>query len=102
MHAWKGATVIRRSDDDGVELDNSVGVYGVGILPVSQQFDLFGRVGYHNSESNVAEEDGVAFGGGAQFNVNERFGVRAEYTRLEGDDDAVDTFGASAVFKFGR
>jgi hypothetical protein len=89
-------------DDDGVELDNSVGVYGVGILPVSQQFDLFGRVGYHNSESNVAEEDGVAFGGGAQFNVNERFGVRAEYTRLEGDDDAVDTFGASAVFKFGR
>ena len=89
-------------DDDGVELDNSVGVYGVGILPVSQQFDLFGRVGYHSSESNVAEEDGVAFGGGAQFNVNERFGVRAEYTRLVGDDDAVDTFGASAVFKFGR
>src|SRR5262245_7144209 len=38
-------------DDEGVELDNSVGVYGVGILPVSSQVDLFGRVGYHNSES---------------------------------------------------
>ena len=88
-------------DDGGVELDNSVAVYGVGILPVSPQFELFGRVGYHNSESNVGEEDGVAFGAGAQFNVNERFGIRGEYTRLEGDDEGVDTFGASAVFKFG-
>ncbi|MGE0046371.1 MAG: porin family protein, partial [Hyphomonadaceae bacterium] len=88
-------------DDDPVELDSSWGVYGVGILPVSPEFDLFARVGYHNTEVSggpiTVEEDGVAYGAGAQWNLSDRFGIRGEYTRLEGDDDGVDTFGLSGV-----
>lgn len=97
-------------DDDiggvDVELDNSFGVYGVGVLPVTPRVDLFGRVGYHNTEVSgggfTAEADGVAFGGGAQWNVSDRFGIRGEYTRLEGDDDGVNTFGVSGVWRLGR
>jgi opacity protein-like surface antigen len=89
-------------DDDGVELDNSVGVYGVGILPVSPEFDLFARVGYHNTEFNAGEDDGIAYGAGAQWNITERFGIRGEYTRLDSDEEEVDTYGASVVYKFGR
>lgn len=92
-------------EDDNVELDNAYGVYAVGFLPVAPEVDLFGRVGYHNTEFSgggvSAEADGVGFGGGVQWNVSDRFAVRGEYTRLEGDDDGVNTFGVSGVWKLG-
>ncbi|MGE0829956.1 MAG: porin family protein [Hyphomonadaceae bacterium] len=93
-------------DDDGVELDNSYGVYGVGIVPLSPSLEAFGRVGYHNTEVSdgvvSVEQDGVGYGGGLQWNVSDRFGIRGEYTRLEGDDDGVNTFGVGGVWKFGQ
>jgi opacity protein-like surface antigen len=91
-----------------VELDHAVGVFGVGILPIAPNFDVFGRVGYGQVKASAsipgvgvsADEDGVAYGGGAQYMFTEKFGVRADYTRLEGEDDGVDTVSASAVVKF--
>lgn len=91
-----------------VELDHAVGVFAVGILPVAPNLDVFGRVGYGQIEASAsvpgfsasADEDGVAFGGGAQYMFTPKFGVRGDYTRLEGEDDGVDTFAASAVVKF--
>jgi hypothetical protein len=50
--------------------------------------------------STSADADGVAFGGGAQYMFTPKFGMRGDYTRLEGEDDGVDTFAASAVVKF--
>ncbi|MBL8557539.1 MAG: porin family protein [Hyphomonadaceae bacterium] len=91
-----------------VELDHAIGVFGVGILPVTPNFEVFGRVGYGQVKASAsvpgfavsADEDGFAFGGGAQYMFTDKFGVRGDYTRLEGDDDGVNTFSASAVIKF--
>jgi len=91
-----------------VELDHAVGVFGVGILPVTPQFDIFGRVGYGQVKASAsvpgfnvaADEDGFAYGAGAQYMLTPKFGLRGDYTRLEGQDDGVDTISASAVVKF--
>lgn len=91
------------ADDGDVELDRAYGAYVRAILPVGERFDLHGRVGYNTSEFSTplgdVDGDGVAYGVGATFNVSQRFGVRADYTRLEGDLET-DTFGVGAVMKF--
>lgn len=91
-----------------VDLDNQFGVYAVGWLPVSENFDLFGRIGYASIDaqgsfggfSAGADDDGAAVGVGAQYMFNDTWGVRGEYTRLASDDDGVDAVGVSAVARF--
>jgi opacity protein-like surface antigen len=91
-----------------VELNHQYGVYGIGFLPVGETVELFGRVGYAqiDAEGSVGpftagvEDEGVGFGGGAQWNFTPALGVRAEYTRLEGEDDGVNAWGVSGAFKF--
>ena len=101
--AVEGEGTFGVEDDDTVELEHAVGAYAVGILPLGQRFDLHGRVGYQQTEFDTplggADADGLAYGVGATFNVTERFGVRADYTRLEGDLDT-DTIGLGGVVKF--
>jgi hypothetical protein len=99
----EGEATFSVDDDDAVELDQAYAGYVVGRLPVSQSFDLLGRVGYQNAEFSTplgdADADGLGYGVGAQWNVNQTFGVRADYTRLEGDFD-VDTIGLGGVVSF--
>lgn len=91
-----------------VELDNAYGIYGVGYLPVSQNVDLFARAGWAQVEASGSagpltasiEEEGVGYGGGVQWRFGERVGLRAEYTRLEGEDNGVDTYGLSLATQF--
>lgn len=92
------------SKDDFGELDNAWGVYGVGTLPVTTNLSLLGRVGYQ--ETNIdgrngatdVDSHGLGAGVGAQYNMG-RFGVRGEYTRLQGDDD-IDSWSLGGVMKF--
>ncbi|HRP09424.1 MAG TPA: porin family protein [Terricaulis sp.] len=90
-------------NDDDVELDRAYGAYVRGILPINERFDLHGRVGYNQAEFSTpggdVDADGIAYGVGATFNVSQRFGIRADYTRLEGDLDT-DTIGLGGVVKF--
>lgn len=91
-----------------VELDYAAGIFGVGFLPITPTADLFGRIGYGAIEAEASaggltvsgDDDGFAFGGGAQFMLTPKLGVRGEYTRLEGEDDGADTFSVSGVVKF--
>ena len=91
-----------------VELDHEVGVFGVASLLVTPQFDIFARLGYGQVRASAsvpgvqvaADEEGVAFGAGAQFMLTPKFGVRGDDTRLEGRDDGVDAVSASAVVEF--
>jgi outer membrane immunogenic protein len=112
----EGEATFGVNDDDvdvlgtnvNVELDNAYGVYGVGYLPVSQNVDLFARAGWAKVEASGSsgpftaelEEDGVGVGAGVQWRFGERVGLRAEYTRLEGEDDGVDTYGLSLATQF--
>jgi outer membrane immunogenic protein len=96
-----------------VDLDSQYGAYAVGFLPITQRFELLGRVGWATIDAQGtlgdfqvgADDDGVAAGVGAQYHFTDSFAVRGDYTRLsaDGDDDGedgVDSFGVSGIWSF--
>jgi hypothetical protein len=90
-----------------VELDHAVAAYGVGVLPVSPTIDLFARAGFASLEADgafgvarQADGDGFAFGVGGQIMLTDRFGVRGDYTRIDGDEVEQNAFGVSGVVRF--
>jgi opacity protein-like surface antigen len=67
----EGEAPIGVDDDAGVDLDNSVGAFAVGRSPLGNTFGEHGRVGYQNVDLDTP---GI--------------GIRADYTRFEGDLDS--------------
>lgn len=101
--AVEGEATASVEDDDFVELEHAYGGYVLGILPAGP-VDLHARVGYQEAEFDIAtgadvDADGLGYGVGATWNVTPSFGIRADYTRLEGDFDT-DTFGLGGVVNF--
>lgn len=82
---------------DQAKLDNSEAIYAVGYLPITDDFDVFARVGYGNSNyssgpvlSRGFNEQSFNFGGGAQYFVDGMNGIRVDYTReAVTNDDSV-------------
>jgi len=74
-----------------VHLRHQEAIYGVGFLPVTPRFDLFGRVGYGHTSlkadapgvSVTGGQDSWNYGGGGQYFFDDKNGVRADYTRHE-------------------
>ena len=101
-------------DDDSYpggkfELDNSVAAFGVAQMPVSERVDLFARAGVAQNKyktsgpafSNSDSNDGVAYGAGAKVFLTERFGLRGDVTRYEGDNNKdADVISVGGVMKF--
>jgi hypothetical protein len=102
--AVEGEGSVGIDDDDGVELNHNVGAYAVGILPVSTNFDVHGRVGYQTTEIDTpfgnAEDDGLGYGVGATYRFGNGLGVRGDYTRLEGDEGEADAISLGATVNF--
>jgi outer membrane immunogenic protein len=91
-------------DDDGVELDNAIGGFAVGRLPLGDSgFGVHARAGYASVEVSTplggVEDDGVAWGAGASWQATPGLGIRADYTRFEGDEDA-DGISVAGVVNF--
>jgi outer membrane immunogenic protein len=91
-------------DDDDVELNHNLGAYVRGILPVSSNFDVHARVGYQTSEVETPlgdlDADGIAYGAGAEWRFTPSFGLRADWTRMEGDDEEADALSLGGVLNF--
>jgi len=91
-------------DDEGVDLNHNVGAYARGILPVTSNFDVHGRVGYTTSEYDTPlgdfEDDGLAYGAGAEYRFTPNLGIRADWTRLEGEDEDADAISLGGVLHF--
>lgn len=92
---------------DGViyELKSDYGVYGVVLWPMTDNADIFLRVGTGNTTIEVGGEDmdnnGVRYGAGAQFFFDGANGVRVDLTRFNLDDDIdADVYTVSYVRKF--
>lgn len=104
----KGDDVNVLGTDVDVDLKHEVGVFAVGYYPVTERFDIFGRVGYATSEikasgggfSDSTDIDGVAYGVGGQYFFTDKDGVRLDYTRHDSDDGEADVVGVSYVRKF--
>lgn len=91
-----------------VGYDYLVGAFAVGKIPVADNFDLLGRVGYYSAEvtaktlgaSSTDTIDGLALGVGGQYMLDEKNGVRLDYTYLDSDDGNADAFSLAYVRKF--
>lgn len=102
--AVEGEGSVGVDDDQGVELNHALGAYAVGIVPFgSSGFSAHGRLGYATAEVDTpfgdADDDGLSYGAGLGWNVTQNVGIRADYTRFEGDDDA-DAISLGASFNF--
>ena len=97
--------------DGSLEHEYDAAVYGVATLPVSENFEVFGRLGYGTTSIKAdvagftASEDGesVNYGVGANYFFDGRNGIRADITRRDFTDDAggeVDTYSLGYVRRF--
>ena len=97
--------------DGTVEHEYDAALYAVGTVPVSPNFELFGRVGYGTTSIKAdvagvsASEDGESlnYGAGANWFFDGQNGLRADWTRRDFTDDQggeIDTYGLSFVRRF--
>ena len=97
------------NDDFAVEL-NDFAAFGVGVLPVGDHFEFFGKFGYGlwNVEvedlniDDVVEDDeyDIVYGGGMAIVFGKHFATRLEYERFEVDEtDSVDMASISLEFR---
>ncbi len=93
-----------------VELDYDVAGYVTGVVPVSQNFELFGRVGYGKTQlrskvfgmSSKDSDTSINWGAGANYFFDDNNGVRADWTRRDFRDNGgeADVWSVSFVRKF--
>jgi OmpA-OmpF porin, OOP family len=85
------------------------GLAVVGMIPLNEKFGLFGKVGAYMWDSTVSapgfgsvSDDGtdIMFGGGVNWNLTTRFGLRAEWERFDIDGDNIDFISIGAQFNF--
>lgn len=107
----KDQTVSFGGVDTKLEHQYDVAGYVVGTVPVNENFELFGRLGYGTTEVKAstagfaATEDGdsVNYGVGANYFLDGRNGIRADWTRRDFQEDnggELDTYGLSYVRRF--
>ncbi len=90
-----------------VEVDG-FGVAAVGIIPLNEQFGIFGKVGAYmwdasgGGAASGISDDGtdIMFGAGVGWNFTRSFGLRAEWERFDIDGDDVDFLSIGAQFNF--
>ena len=89
-------------DDDNVELDKEVGLFGVARWPLGERIDLFARAGVSHVDVTGGEDEGFAFGVGGNYWFTPVDGVRADITRHNVDDAGgdVDAFSVSYARRF--
>ncbi len=97
--------------DGSIEHEYDAAVYGVAKLPVNENLELFGRLGYGTTslKADVAgftatgDGDSVNYGVGANWFFDGQNGIRGDWTRRDFQDDGageVDTYGLSYVRRF--
>ncbi len=86
--------------------------FGVARLPLSERFNVLGRVGYHNTEFEAEFDDGVtvleqdfstdgiAYGVGAEYALSKKTSLRADYTRYDFDGADADAVSLAVKRKF--
>jgi outer membrane immunogenic protein len=116
--AVEGEASFGVADDDltigavtaNVEHEYDAAVYAVGILPVTPNFELFGRLGYGTTEIEAsaagvsASDSGESwnYGVGANYFIDDRNGIRADWTRRDFTNDGgeADVWSLGYVRKF--
>jgi hypothetical protein len=102
-----------------IKLNDEEALYGVGFLPLSNNFDLLARIGYGHqgakvtataagtttpiSVSDTAKGDSWNYGVGAQYHFDGQNGIRGDYTREEftqGNSGHADVWAVAYTHRF--
>lgn len=67
--------------DGPAELDYLVGAYAKGILPVADQFRLYGLAGFTEVDFDIDRESGFSYGAGAEYDLTPALALGADYMR---------------------
>ena len=104
-----------RPDDNtiapNVEVESSsYDLYAVGVQPVTDKLDLFGKLGLVRSDTEIEESEtsevsssstDLALGFGVEYNLSERFAIRSEFEWVDNDKSgAVRMVSLGGVFRF--
>ena len=90
-----------------IELDSIVGVSAVGILPLSDTFSFYGKLGvaqveFEDDDGDSADGSGVMFGVGAAFDISKTTTFNLEYMQYpDGDYDNSDIDVETNAFNLG-
>lgn len=89
------------------EVDSMFGIAAKGIIPASESFALYGKLGFakvtfEDSVGDKYKGDGLEYGVGAQFNVSEAAAIVLEYSFLpDADNDYWEIDVESEVISIG-
>lgn len=92
-----------------LEVDNYFGVYGKGILPLSEVVSIYGLVGFTSGKITASvpgisvsgSDSDVSFGIGADFAVSKSTAINVEWAKLfEGTGYKVDALSIGVNFTF--
>lgn len=87
--------------DGPTELEYLVGAYAKGILPVSEEFRLYGLAGFTEVDFDTDQESGFSYGGGAEFDIAPNLAVGADYMRyLDKSDYTFDAASVGVRYRF--
>lgn len=87
--------------DGPAELDYLVGAYAKGILPVADQFRLYGLAGFTEVDFDVDSESGFSYGAGAEFDLTPQLALGADYMRyLDKSDYDFDAVSVGLRYRF--
>ena len=82
----------------------------VGLLPISDSAQLFGKVGFYSGEQEVTvqgftldeDEDGAIVGAGVRWGSSEAFTIRGEFEWYDTDLDTLWSVGVGFHYYFGN
>lgn len=88
--------------DGYAELDYLVGAYAKGILPVTNDFRVFGMAGGTEVDPDYASsESDFSYGGGAEFDIAPQLALNADYMRyLDKSDYTFDAASVGVKYRF--
>ncbi len=93
-------------------IDTQIAGFGVARFALSDDFNVLGRVGYHNTEFSAEFDDGttvletdfstdgIAYGVGAEYALGRNTALRADYTRYDFDGADADAVSLAIKRKF--
>lgn len=95
-------------EDVEVEL-SAFTVSAVGLLPLSDSMQLFGKVGFYTGEQEVTvlgstldeDDDGFTMGAGVRFRTSDQFVIRGDFDWFDTDLETLWSIGIGFQYYFG-
>ena len=89
--------------DKGDVEATAIELVGIGSFPITNQFSVFGKLGFANVDVEVAGESEdkteLTYGIGVQYDFSPKLGVRAQWQRYDTEEEA-DVMSLGIVYKF--